>query len=99
MESFLDHEVTIDFVLFQSSLRVCNLQADQSQDLLCVMECDCWIDCELCGQEGLQSIQVLQEHTEGLAKYLDNKLKDKDWSNLGHIPDGVSLHIRPPTDI
>lgn len=61
MESFLDHEVTTSFMLlFQSSLRICNLQANQSQDLLCMMEWNCSLDCELCGQEALQSIQVLQ---------------------------------------
>lgn len=39
MESFLDHKVTTSFMLlFQSSLRLCNLQANQSQDLSCMVE-------------------------------------------------------------
>lgn len=42
MGSFLDHEVTTSFMLlFQSSLIICNLQADQSQDFLCMMEWNC----------------------------------------------------------
>lgn len=40
-----------------------------------------------------------KEYSEGLAKYLDNKLQDNDWSNQVHIPDGISLHIKPPIDI